>query len=197
MGDWLQWADRSLRGAIPVTVTVMLVFAASLPWRLPAFVEVTPAFAVMAVFYWTIYRPERFPYAATFGIGVLQDLLAGTPLGMTAFALLIVQGIVASQRTFFRGKPFLVIWWGFSLVMPTVGLLSWIISSACLGRAGAAVAHRRAGLAHAAAIPGVRAVLPSSRRPRRRPARVTCGAKPDAPTSSRVARLSWAARRRC
>ena len=61
MGDWLHWADRSVRGAIPVTVTVMLVFAASLPWRLPAFVEVTPAFAVMAVFYWTIYRPERFP----------------------------------------------------------------------------------------------------------------------------------------
>ena len=133
MGDWLHWTDRSLRGAIPVTVTVLLVFAASLPWRLPAFVEVTPAFAVMAVFYWTIYRPERFPYAATFGIGVLQDLLAGTPLGMTALVLLVVQGVVASQRTFFRGKPFLVIWWGFSLVMPAVGLLSWIISSAFLG----------------------------------------------------------------
>ena len=133
MGDWLHWADRSVRGAIPVTVTVMLVFAASLPWRLPAFVEVTPAFAVMAVFYWTIYRPERFPHAATFGIGVLQDLLAATPLGMTALVLLIVQGVVASQRTFFRGKPFLVVWWGFSLVMPAVGLLSWIISSACFG----------------------------------------------------------------
>ena len=133
MSDWLQWTDRSLRGMIPVTVTVVLVFAGSLPWRLPALAEVTPAFAVMAVFYWTIYRPERFPYAATFGIGVLQDLLTGTPLGMTALVLLIVQGVVASQRTFFRGKPFLVIWWGFSLVMPAVGLLTWIIGSACLG----------------------------------------------------------------
>ena len=133
MGDWTQWADRTLRGAIPVTVTVVLVFAGSLPWRLPAFVEVTPAFAPMAVFYWTIYRPERFPYAATFGIGVLQDLLSGTPLGMTALVLLTVQGVVASQRTFFRGKPFLVIWWGFSLTMPAVGLLSWIIGSACFG----------------------------------------------------------------
>ena len=52
---------------------------------------------------------------------------------MTALVLLIVQGVVASQRTFFRGKPFLVVWWGFSLVMPAVGLLSWIISSACFG----------------------------------------------------------------
>ena len=133
MGEWPQRAESWLRGLIPVTVTVLLVFAGSLPWRLPAFVEVTPAFAAMAVFYWTIYRPERLPYYATFGIGVLQDLLAGTPLGMTALVLLIVQGVVASQRTFFRGKPFLVVWWGFSMVMPATGLLSWIIGSACLG----------------------------------------------------------------
>ena len=133
MSDWLYQTESWLRGLIPATVTVMLVFAAALPWRLPAFVEVTPAFAVMAVFYWTIYRPERLPYAATFGIGVLQDLLAGTPLGMSALLLLVVQGVVASQRTFFRGKPFLVVWWGFSMVMPAAGLLGWIIGSACLG----------------------------------------------------------------
>ena len=133
MSDWMHRADQWLRGLIPVTVTVVLVFAGSLPWRLPAFVEVTPAFAVMAVFYWTIYRPKFLPYAATFAIGVFQDLLAGTPLGMTALVLLTVQGVVASQRTFFRGKPFLVVWWGFSMVMPAAGLLGWIIGSACFG----------------------------------------------------------------
>ena len=130
-GEWLHQAERWLRGLIPLTVTVVLVFAGSLPWRLPAFVEVTPAFAVMAVFYWTIYRPDRLPYVATFAIGVLQDLLVGTPLGMTALVLLTVQGVVASQRTFFRGKPFLVVWWGFSMVMPAAGLLGWMIGSAC------------------------------------------------------------------
>ncbi|MDE0391630.1 MAG: rod shape-determining protein MreD [Rhodospirillales bacterium] len=133
MGEWLHSADRWLRGLIPVTVTVVFVFAGSLPWRLPGFDEVSPALAAMAIFYWTIYRPERLPYVATFAIGLLQDLLAGTPLGMTALVLLIVQGVVASQRTFFRGKPFLVVWWGFSLTMPAIGLLSWIIGSACFG----------------------------------------------------------------
>ena len=133
MGEWLQQTERWLRGLIPATVTVVLVFAGSLPWRLPAFAEVMPAFAVIAVFYWTIYRPDRLPYAATFAIGLLQDLLAGTPLGMTSLVLLVVQGVVASQRTFFRGKPFLVVWWGFSLVMPSAGLLGWIIGSACFG----------------------------------------------------------------
>ncbi len=131
--DWVQQADRFLRGLIPSLVTLLLVLASALPWRLPSLVEVTPAFAVMAVFYWTIYRPDRLPYAATFCIGVLQDLLTGTPPGMTALVLLTVQGVIASQRTFFRGKPFLVVWWGFSLVMPAAGLMSWIIGSAYFG----------------------------------------------------------------
>ena len=61
MSDWLHRTERWLRGLIPATVTVVLVFAGALPWRLPAFVEVTPAFAVMAVFYWTIYRPSGCP----------------------------------------------------------------------------------------------------------------------------------------
>lgn len=127
---WLLRTVRFLRGLVPLLITVLLVVASALPWRLPAFAEVTPAFVVMAVFYWTIYRPDRLPYAATFSVGLLQDLLTGTPLGMTALILLMVQGVVASQRTFFLGKPFLVVWWGFSLLMPAVGLVSWIIGSA-------------------------------------------------------------------
>ena len=142
----------------------MLVFAAALPWRLPAFAEVTPAFAVMAVFYWTIYRPERLPYVATFGIGVLQDLLAGTPLGMTALLLLVVQGVVASQRTFFRGKPFLVIWWGFSHG-DAGGRAARLGHRLGLPRhAGPAAPGGDADRAHGAALPRVRAALPSPRR---------------------------------
>ena len=126
-------ADRILRNLLPACVTLLLVLASALPWRLPAFAEVTPALIVMAVFYWTIYRPDCLPGTATFGLGLLQDLLTGTPPGMTAFILLSVQGVVASQRSFFLSRPFLVVWWGFALVMPAVGLAGWILSSACFG----------------------------------------------------------------
>ncbi|MBT3171084.1 MAG: rod shape-determining protein MreD, partial [Rhodospirillaceae bacterium] len=57
------------------------------------------------------------------------DLLTGTPLGLSALVYLLVQVILNSQRTFFHGKPFLVVWWGFSLVMPGIALVSWIIAS--------------------------------------------------------------------
>ena len=109
---WVHRVDRILRGAIPAAVTLLLVVASALPWHLPLFVEVTPALAVVAVFHWTVNRPDCLPFAATFCIGLVQDLLTGTPPGMTALVLLAVQGVVASQHTFFHGKPFIVVWWG-------------------------------------------------------------------------------------
>ena len=127
---WAHRVSRVLSGSIPLVVTLLLVIASALPWHLPLFVEGTPALAVAAVFHWTINRPDCLPLAATFCIGLLQDLLTGTPPGMTALMLLAVQGFVASQRTFFHGKPFLVVWWGFALVMPAAGLMSWGVASA-------------------------------------------------------------------
>ncbi len=126
-------AERVLHGLLPGFVTLLLILASALPWQLPAFAEVTPALAVIAVFYWTIYRPDRLPYAATFFLGLLQDLLTGTPPGMTALLLLAVQGVIAHQRNFFRPRPFFIIWLGFSMVMPVVGFGSWALSSACFG----------------------------------------------------------------
>lgn len=129
MSRWAHRANRVLRGSLPTVITLLLVVASALPWHLPLFVEVTPALAVAAVFYWTVNRPDCLPFAATFCIGLIQDLLTGTPPGMTALVLLTVQGVVASQHTFFRGKPFLVVWWSFSLIMPAAGLMGWVIAS--------------------------------------------------------------------
>ena len=130
---WFERTDIQLRGLTPFVFTLLLVLASALPWHLPSFAPVTPAFTAMAIYYWSIYRPDKLPYAATFCVGLLQDLIVGTPLGMTALVLLLIQGTVASQRRFFHGKPFLVVWWGFSFVMPASALISWIISSIYLG----------------------------------------------------------------
>ena len=126
---WMERTELQLRGLTPVTFTLLMVLASALPWHLPSFAPVTPAFAAMAIYYWSIYRPDKLPYAATFCLGLLHDLLTGTPLGLTALVYLLVQAVLNSQRTFFHGKPFLVVWWGFSLVMPGMALVSWIIAS--------------------------------------------------------------------
>ena len=120
---------RILRLLLPGLVTFVAVLLTVLPLGIPFAAVVTPFLSLMAVYYWSIYRPDKLPYAATFCLAMLLDLLTGTPLGLSALVYLLVQVILNSQRTFFHGKPFLVVWWGFSLVMPGIALVSWIIAS--------------------------------------------------------------------
>lgn len=130
---WIQRVDTFLRGLTPATLILLLVFVGAVPWHLPGLAPVTPAFPMIAVYYWSIYRPDKLPFAATFALGLFHDLLTGTPIGLTALVLLLVQGIVNSQRVFFHNKPFLVVWWGFTLLVPVAALTSWVIGSIFLG----------------------------------------------------------------
>lgn len=125
----LRRLDRSARGAIPLVVTLLLVLLAALPIPLPAFAPVTPALTVICVYYWSIHRPDLLPLVATFLVGLVQDALQGTPLGMSSVVLLGVQGVVVSQRRFFLGKTFLVEWWTFMLVAPGAAILTWVLAS--------------------------------------------------------------------
>jgi len=118
---------------IPVATILLLVFVTVVPWRLPGFGAITPAFILMAVFYWSIYRPDQLSYVAVFCLGTVQDLLSGMPLGMTPLVLLIVQGILISQRRFLLGKSFFVVWCSFMIVALGAAILSWVVGTVFFG----------------------------------------------------------------
>ncbi len=124
-----QRLDLQARGLLPALTTFFLVILGLIPWHLPGLAVITPAFTLIAIFFWSIYQPHRLPYWVTFLIGVLQDLLLGMPIGQGALGLLLIQGLVVSQRRFFIAKPFLVVWWGFAMVAPLGGVIAWAIAS--------------------------------------------------------------------
>tara|TARA_Y100001934_G_scaffold282068_1_gene394235 strand:+ start:3361 stop:3903 length:543 start_codon:yes stop_codon:yes gene_type:complete len=130
---WVERGSIYLRNLMPFMTILILVIASVLPWHIPGLAPVTPAFSLMAVYYWAIYRPEKLPYIATFTAGLLQDILSGGPIGMSALVLVLVHGVVRSQRSFFHGKPFLVIWWGFSIVAPVAAAVGWSAASIYYG----------------------------------------------------------------
>ena len=120
---------RALAALSPALVTLALVFATQLPYGIPHFAQVTPFFALMAVFYWSLYRPEKLPPPAVFAIGLVQDILGGGPMGMVALMLLGVYGVGVSQRRFFLGKSFLVEWSGFVVIGAGAVAAAWIVAS--------------------------------------------------------------------
>ena len=132
IGLWYRF-EIAVRGLTPFVLTLSLAMLTVVPLRIPDLAPVTPMLTVIAVYYWSIYRPDLLPMAAVFCVGLFQDALAGTPLGLTALVLIIVQYAVLSQRRFFHSKTFLVEWWGFMLVAPVAAFASWLLASLYFG----------------------------------------------------------------
>lgn len=119
--------DTWVRHLVPISVTIFLLLLTAVPTYLPGFASVSPLLPLMGVYYWAIYRPDLLPAWAAFLVGGLYDIIAGTPLGVNALVLLLVQGVAASQRRFFLGKSFGVAWWAFGLLAAGSSGLTWIL----------------------------------------------------------------------
>jgi rod shape-determining protein MreD len=110
---------------VPFLITLVFAIISVVPLHVPGFSVVTPAFALMAVFHWTVYRPDLMPLSAVFVIGLFLDLLNGTPyVGLSALSLLIMRSVVLGQRRFIVNRTFPVVWLGFLAV--TVGIFAFL-----------------------------------------------------------------------
>lgn len=107
---------------------VLMVFnMMALP--LPFLGDVNPYWALIAIFYWAVYRPTLVPPVLCFGAGLAIDFLSGGIIGMNAFIFVVVQLLVRSQRRFLMGQPYVMTWLVFGLMSLAVGLVQWIMQS--------------------------------------------------------------------
>lgn len=118
---------------MPAITTIACVFVSVIPVHLPGFALVTPAFAIMAVYHWSIYRPDLLPFIATFGAGLFLDMLNGAPLGISALVLLLTRAIVLTQRQLFIGRSFALVWAGFVAAAAAAAAFEWAIVSLFYG----------------------------------------------------------------
>jgi len=113
---------------VPVISTFVFVVVSVIPLHLPGFAAVSPSFALMAVYHWTVYRPDLLPQGAVFVLGLLLDLLTGTPyLGTSALTLLIARTAVLMVRRHFVNHDFTVLWLGFLGIAAGVFIFTWAL----------------------------------------------------------------------
>jgi rod shape-determining protein MreD len=120
--------DSWARHMMPAVTTLILALLNVIPLGLPALSDVMPVITVMAVFYWSVYRPDLLPPVAVFLLGLAQDILLGNPTGLTALTLLAVHGVTLTQRQVFLGKPFFFAWLGFTVISAGGFVLMWILT---------------------------------------------------------------------
>lgn len=114
---------------IPTCTALFGIILLSLPIPAPGLQDILPLIPLMCVFYWSLYRPEVFPYWIIFLIGLLQDSLLGTFFGISAFLYLLICAIVARSPRWFRHENFLKHWASFISICVVFFVLMWAVSS--------------------------------------------------------------------
>lgn len=125
-GVWRR-LDALSRDLAPVALTLVLLLLSTVPLRVATFNVLMPSLPLIAIYYWLLYRPDLMPSGAVFAIGLLEDGLSGTPIGVTALVLTCVHAGVSVQRRFFAGKSFAIVWLGFAVVATLAYFLAWLL----------------------------------------------------------------------
>jgi len=112
---------------VPFTSSVFAVILSVVPLHVPGLAATTPAFALMAVYYWTVYRPDLMPPSAVFVIGILFDLLDGTPyIGLSSLTFLVLRSLILVFRGRAANQDFALIWAGFLAAAAVAMGLQWL-----------------------------------------------------------------------
>ena len=122
-----QRVDNPVARLLPIATTLLAAVISIQPTHIPGDAALTPAFTLMAVYHWTIYRPDLMPPLALFLVGITQDLLAGALPGVTALVLLLARAAVLRQRRHFVNRPFPFVWAGFTVLTGGAMLFLWTL----------------------------------------------------------------------
>ena len=125
--------DLWARNLLPAALTLLMLIIGSTPLHIPYFQPVGQGLVMISVYYWAIHRPGLLPAPAVFAIGLVGDLMGAAPLGLGTLILLLVYAAAASQRRLFHGQPFLVVWWGFMVIVAGVMAVGWVLASILAG----------------------------------------------------------------
>lgn len=121
----LDIVDRFFRLQAPKITALLVIFASVVPLHIPGMSSFLPLFNIMMVYYWTIYRPDLFPVWFIFLLGLMQDALYGTPLGVYALLNMATWMMIVSFREYFSKESFFNVWAKFFLVSFIITLLNW------------------------------------------------------------------------
>jgi rod shape-determining protein MreD len=126
MQDRIGISFQSVLGAIiPFVCAVICAVLANVPVSVSGGMVPPPVLALMPVYYWCLVRPDLMPPFAVFIIGVLQDLLSGSPPGVWTVAFVAAYALVDRERESFAGLSGVGAILGFAAAMLAAGATAY------------------------------------------------------------------------
>ncbi len=133
MVDRPDTVSRMAKALAPFAMGLFGVFIVAMPVRFFDDLIPMPIIPLAVIFFWTLHDPGRLPSSSVFLIGLFQDCVTGTPIGLWSTVYLLVQFVVLSQRSYFLGRDFQVVWMGFGLAASGAAIVIWVIMSLMSG----------------------------------------------------------------
>jgi rod shape-determining protein MreD len=122
----LRQLDDLARAAFPFVSTALLMVLAAGPTGVPAMV---PAATLPCIVFWSVFRPGAMPPPAVFVLGLLQDLLTMSPLGIGVVTLLVAHALAVAWRRFLVRQSFLAVWVAFCILAAGSAALCWLLTA--------------------------------------------------------------------
>jgi rod shape-determining protein MreD len=130
---WMRRIEYWMRQSAPMALSLFVVLVSVVPLRIPEYARVAPDFGLMAVFFWTVHRPDLLRPWGAFVIGLFDDILTGAPLGLGALIFVLAHGALIAQHKVFRGKPFGLIWLSFGMIAMGAAIATYVAAVALAG----------------------------------------------------------------
>ncbi|MFA5040858.1 MAG: rod shape-determining protein MreD [Bdellovibrionales bacterium] len=127
MEAFWQRLDFWFRASVPSLSTLLMTLLDVSAGPIPHLEMVLPPLGFMSLFYWSAHRPDLFPPAVAFSVGLLSDIINGGPLGLSALLFTAAHQIIWRQRSLFAGHSFYMLWSGFSLVVLIFIFTQWAL----------------------------------------------------------------------
>ena len=91
--------------------------------------DVRPMFLLTGIYYWALFRPRFLSPFGVFMIGLIYDILAGLPFGLTSLVLIGVYMLVHRQRKLLFSQPFWILWMVYIILTTAAGAITWLLLS--------------------------------------------------------------------
>jgi rod shape-determining protein MreD len=121
--------DIAARLAFPTCSTLVVMLLTEVPLNIPNQAALLPAVALIAVWFWSLFRPSSLPPPAVFLIGLLLDLRGYLPLGVGVLTLLIAHGVALLWRRFLVEAGFAFVWIAFLPIALGGAALMWLLTA--------------------------------------------------------------------
>jgi rod shape-determining protein MreD len=105
----------------------MLLDLINLPSAEPA--AKMPSLMLASLFFWSLVRPELVSTFTIFAFGIVNDVVAGLPIGLSSLAMLTGIKVFTKAGREFIAASFVVMWGCFILVSITTYSVRWIVAS--------------------------------------------------------------------